>query len=49
MATKRLSYSERRGNWLTWSLVGLLVAVMVPPAVFGADRVVLGEEFTTSW
>jgi hypothetical protein len=32
-----------------WALMSLSLAAFVPAAGYGAERVVLGEEFTATW
>jgi len=32
-----------------WALAALVVATAFPVTAFAADRVVLGEEFTSTW
>ena len=36
------------GTWAAWALAAMVVAVMAPQTVLGADRVVLCEEFTST-
>ena len=36
------------GTWAAWALVALVVVAITPQTAFGADRVVLCEEFTST-
>ncbi len=38
----------QRGPWIGWPLIALTALAAAPPTVLGAQRVVLGEEFSNT-
>ena len=45
---KNHTFIARSDVWLGWTLAALLAATAIPVTAFGAERVVLGEEFTNT-
>ena len=45
---KTRSLQARDGVWIGLALAALFTATFVPETTFGAERVVLGEEFTNT-
>ena len=43
---KRLFSLARNFPWAGWALAALLVVAAGPGGAFGAERIVLGEQFT---
>ena len=46
---QRYGVLTRKGVWRGCILVALPMAAMAPLSALGADRVVLGEEFSATW